>query len=74
MAFFRNDAINRVNVHYGVHAFAEAMIEQGTDAAIINTGSKQGITNPPDFIRSEDDKRDCLVRDGPETRDRELPF
>jgi NAD(P)-dependent dehydrogenase (short-subunit alcohol dehydrogenase family) len=30
-----------------VHAFAPSMIAQGTDAAIINTGSKQGITNPP---------------------------
>jgi NAD(P)-dependent dehydrogenase (short-subunit alcohol dehydrogenase family) len=31
----------------GVHAFAPAMIAQGTDAAIVNTGSKQGITTPP---------------------------
>ncbi len=36
-----NAAIN------GVHAFAPAMIAQGTDAAIVNTGSKQGITMPP---------------------------
>ena len=31
----------------GVHAFTEAMIAQGTDAMIVNTGSKQGITCPP---------------------------
>jgi NAD(P)-dependent dehydrogenase (short-subunit alcohol dehydrogenase family) len=31
----------------GIHAFAAAMIEQGTPAAIVNTGSKQGITTPP---------------------------
>ena len=32
----------------GVQTFAPAMIEQGTPGAIINTGSKQGITTPPD--------------------------
>ncbi len=31
----------------GVHAFTKAMIDQGTDAMIVNTGSKQGITCPP---------------------------
>ena len=31
----------------GVQVFAPAMIAQGTDAAIVNTGSKQGITTPP---------------------------
>ncbi len=31
----------------GVQTFAPAMIAQGTPAAIINTGSKQGITCPP---------------------------
>jgi len=31
----------------GVQVFAPAMIEQGTPGAIINTGSKQGITTPP---------------------------
>ena len=31
----------------GVQTFAPAMIAQGTPAAIINTGSKQGITSPP---------------------------
>jgi NAD(P)-dependent dehydrogenase (short-subunit alcohol dehydrogenase family) len=32
---------------YGVRAFLPAMLEQGTACAIVNTGSKQGITNPP---------------------------
>ena len=31
----------------GVHVFAPAMIAQATPAAIVNTGSKQGITTPP---------------------------
>ena len=31
----------------GVQVFAPAMVEQGTPCAIINTGSKQGITTPP---------------------------
>jgi NAD(P)-dependent dehydrogenase (short-subunit alcohol dehydrogenase family) len=31
----------------GVNAFAPAMIEQNTPCAIVNTGSKQGITTPP---------------------------
>jgi NAD(P)-dependent dehydrogenase (short-subunit alcohol dehydrogenase family) len=40
-------AENLWGVINGVHAFTEAMVEQGTDAVIVNTGSKQGITNPP---------------------------
>ena len=39
--------VNLWGVVHGVHAFAAAMIAQGTPAAIVNTGSKQGITNPP---------------------------
>ncbi|HEX3348877.1 MAG TPA: SDR family NAD(P)-dependent oxidoreductase [Acetobacteraceae bacterium] len=31
----------------GVQVFAPAILEQGTPAAIVNTGSKQGITCPP---------------------------
>ncbi|HVY20553.1 MAG TPA: SDR family NAD(P)-dependent oxidoreductase [Bauldia sp.] len=31
----------------GVQSFGPAMIAQGTPAAIVNTGSKQGITTPP---------------------------
>jgi len=32
---------------HGVRSFLPAMLEQGTACAIVNTGSKQGITNPP---------------------------
>jgi NAD(P)-dependent dehydrogenase (short-subunit alcohol dehydrogenase family) len=39
--------VNLWGVINGVHAFAPAMIAQGTPAAIVNTGSKQGITMPP---------------------------
>jgi len=39
--------VNLWGVINGVHAFAEAMIAQGNDAMIVNTGSKQGITCPP---------------------------
>jgi NAD(P)-dependent dehydrogenase (short-subunit alcohol dehydrogenase family) len=40
-------AVNLWGVINGIHAFAPAMIAQGTPGAIINTGSKQGITTPP---------------------------
>ena len=39
--------VNLWGVVNGVHAFAPAIIEQGTPDLIINTGSKQGITTPP---------------------------
>lgn len=39
--------VNLWGVIHGVQAFAGRMIAQGTPAAIINTGSKQGITTPP---------------------------
>jgi NAD(P)-dependent dehydrogenase (short-subunit alcohol dehydrogenase family) len=39
--------VNLWGVINGVQTFGPAMIEQKTDAAIINTGSKQGITCPP---------------------------
>lgn len=39
--------VNLWGVIHGVQAFAPAMLAQGTPAAIINTGSKQGITTPP---------------------------
>lgn len=39
--------VNLWGVINGVQAFAPAMIAQGTPAAIVNTGSKQGITTPP---------------------------
>ena len=37
---------------YAERAFLPGMIAQGTPAAIVNTGSKQGITNPPGNIIS----------------------
>ena len=39
--------INFWGVVNGVRAFGLSMIDQGTPSAIVNTGSKQGITNPP---------------------------
>jgi len=39
--------VNLWGVINGVQTFAPAMIEQGTTGAIVNTGSKQGITTPP---------------------------
>ncbi|MEN3952598.1 SDR family NAD(P)-dependent oxidoreductase [Iodidimonas sp. SYSU 1G8] len=39
--------VNLWGVINGVHAFAPGMIAQGAPGAIINTGSKQGITCPP---------------------------
>jgi NAD(P)-dependent dehydrogenase (short-subunit alcohol dehydrogenase family) len=39
--------INLWGVINGVQTFGPAMIAQGTPAAIVNTGSKQGITTPP---------------------------
>jgi hypothetical protein len=39
--------VNLLGVVNGVQAFAPDMIRQETSAAIVNTGSKQGITCPP---------------------------
>ncbi len=39
--------VNLWGVVNGVQVFAPDMIKQGTAAAIVNTGSKQGITCPP---------------------------
>ncbi|MFD3265775.1 SDR family NAD(P)-dependent oxidoreductase [Phenylobacterium ferrooxidans] len=39
--------INLWGVINGVQAFTSRMLDQGAPCAIINTGSKQGITNPP---------------------------
>ncbi|HEY5070635.1 MAG TPA: SDR family NAD(P)-dependent oxidoreductase [Caulobacteraceae bacterium] len=40
-------AVNLGGVINGVQAFAQTMIDQNRPAAIVNTGSKQGITTPP---------------------------
>lgn len=39
--------INFMGVVNGCHAFIPKMIEQSVEGAIVNTGSKQGITRPP---------------------------
>jgi NAD(P)-dependent dehydrogenase (short-subunit alcohol dehydrogenase family) len=39
--------VNLWGVLNGVQAFGHAMIDQHTPCAIVNTGSKQGITTPP---------------------------
>jgi len=39
--------VNLWGVINGVQTFTQAMVDQGTPCAIINTGSKQGITCPP---------------------------
>jgi NAD(P)-dependent dehydrogenase (short-subunit alcohol dehydrogenase family) len=39
--------VNLFGVINGVQSFTQAMIDQGTPCAIVNTGSKQGITCPP---------------------------
>jgi len=40
-------AVNFFGMLYGIQAFAPRMIATGQPGAIINTGSKQGITTPP---------------------------
>ena len=39
--------INLWGIIHGCQAFVPAMLESGVRGAVINTGSKQGITNPP---------------------------
>jgi len=39
--------VNMWGVINGVQAFTQRMIEQSQSSVIVNTGSKQGITNPP---------------------------
>jgi NAD(P)-dependent dehydrogenase (short-subunit alcohol dehydrogenase family) len=48
-AWHRIIDVNLWGVVNGVHVFAPAMLAQGAPGAIVNTGSKQGITNPPGF-------------------------
>ena len=40
-------SINLMGVIHGCHAFMPSMLAHGEPAAVINTGSKQGITRPP---------------------------
>lgn len=39
--------INLWGIIHGCQAFIPAMLDSGTPGVVINTGSKQGITNPP---------------------------
>jgi NAD(P)-dependent dehydrogenase (short-subunit alcohol dehydrogenase family) len=39
--------VNLWGVIHGLQVFTQGMIDQGSPCAIVNTGSKQGITNPP---------------------------
>ena len=39
--------VNLMGVVHGVQAFTEAMIQQDAPSAIVNVGSKEGITTPP---------------------------
>lgn len=40
-------AVNVLGIVNGVQAFLPAMLAAGREAVIVNTGSKQGLTNPP---------------------------
>lgn len=40
-------SINLMGIIHGCHAFMPGMLAHGEAAAVINTGSKQGITRPP---------------------------
>ncbi|MDJ0958095.1 MAG: SDR family NAD(P)-dependent oxidoreductase [Arenicellales bacterium] len=40
-------SVNLFGVIHGVQTFVPAMIAQGNRCMVVNTGSKQGITNPP---------------------------
>lgn len=46
-AFQRMIGTNLTGVVNGCHAFIPSMLAHGEPAAVINTGSKQGITRPP---------------------------
>ena len=39
--------VNLFGVIHGLQCFVPAMLEQNTPGIVVNTGSKQGITNPP---------------------------
>ena len=40
-------AVNLMGIVHGLQVFVPGMIEQATPCLVVNTGSKQGITNPP---------------------------
>ncbi|GAA5872922.1 hypothetical protein JCM8547_003265 [Rhodosporidiobolus lusitaniae] len=46
-AWTKTLAVNLMGVVHGQQAFVERMVAHGAPAAVVVTGSKQGITNPP---------------------------
>ena len=46
-AFHGLVSVNLMGVVHGCHAFMPSMLAHGEPGAVINTGSKQGITRPP---------------------------
>ena len=46
-AWERTFAVNLMGVVHGLQVFVPHMIEQSSPCVVVNTGSKQGITNPP---------------------------
>ena len=46
-AFNQMIGINLMGIVHACHAFIPSMLEHGEAGAVINTGSKQGITRPP---------------------------
>jgi NAD(P)-dependent dehydrogenase (short-subunit alcohol dehydrogenase family) len=46
-AWTRVLGVNLFGVLYGVHAFVRAMVDGTLPGLVINTGSKQGVTQPP---------------------------
>ena len=46
-AWQRIVAVNVMGVVHGLQVFVPGMLERGEPGLVINTGSKQGITNPP---------------------------
>ncbi len=46
-AFHGTISVNLMGVIHGCHAFIPGMLAHGEPAAVISTGSKQGITRPP---------------------------
>ena len=46
-AWQRTFSVNLMGIVHGLQAFVPRMIEQQMPCLVVNTGSKQGITNPP---------------------------
>jgi len=46
-AWQKTFSTNLMGVVHGLQVFVPRLVEQGTPCLVVNTGSKQGITNPP---------------------------